>query len=91
MVLSSIFGFLGVQHFYLKRWAEGLLDLALTAAWLWALGAGELGWMLLFLAADGGHAFIVTILLLTGNFRDGEGLRVCYPGQKLKQTRGIGP
>ncbi len=83
VVLSSIFGFVGIQHFYLKRWGEGLIDLGLTAGWLWAIFAGEGLWLLFFLVADVGHAFVVTIMLLTGSYRDGDGLRVCYPGQRL--------
>ena len=83
VVLSSIFGLVGFQHFYLKRWGEGLLDLGLTAGWLWAIFAGEDLWLVFFLVADIGHAFVVTIMLLTGNYRDGDGLRVCYPGQRL--------
>jgi hypothetical protein len=34
------------------------------------------------------HALVVTIVLFTGNFRDGEGRIVCYPGQKLSIDRG---
>ena len=83
VVLSSIFGFVGIQHLYLGRWAEGLLDLGLTAGWVWALFTGHGLWLVLFLIADGGHTLVVTVMLLTGNYRDGDGLRVCYPGQRL--------
>jgi TM2 domain-containing membrane protein YozV len=83
VVLSSIFGFVGIQHFYLGRWGEGLLDVGLTIGWISALLTGHVLWLLLFLVADGGHVFVVTIMLLTGNYRDGDGLRVCYPGQRL--------
>jgi hypothetical protein len=41
----------------------------------------------LLLVADFGHSLTTTILLLTGNFRDGEGRLVCYPGQKLDPWR----
>ena len=30
VILSGVFGFMGLQHFYLRRWGEGLLDLGLT-------------------------------------------------------------
>ena len=40
------------------------------------------------LLADLIHSFAVTIMLLTGNFKDGEGRVVCYPGQKLMTHRG---
>ncbi len=84
VILSSVFGFVGVQHFYLRRWAEGLLDVALTAGWLWCFATGRAIWGVVFLAADCAHALFVTIALLTGNFRDGSGRLVCYPGQKLE-------
>ena len=41
----------------------------------------EVGVALLLL--DVGHAFVVTIQLLTGSFRDGAGRLVTYPGQRL--------
>lgn len=83
VALSAILGFLGIQHFYLGRWGEGILDLALSLAWFvcFALGEPLLGFA--FLLADGGHALVVTIMLLTGNFRDGQGRIVAYPGQRL--------
>jgi TM2 domain-containing membrane protein YozV len=81
--LSAIFGFLGIQHFYLGRWREATLDLALSLGWFVCFALGEPLWGVAFLAADGAHAFIVTIMLLTGNFRDGQGRIVAYPGQKL--------
>jgi TM2 domain-containing membrane protein YozV len=87
--LSSALGWVGAQHFYLGRWAEGLLDVGLTLGWIAAFAAGELLWGVLFLVADLGHALVATILLLTGSYRDGEGRRLCYPGQRLR-PRSIG-
>jgi hypothetical protein len=81
--LSAVFGFLGIQHFYLGRWGEGVLDLALSFAWFACFVLGEPLLGLVFLGADCIHAFIVTIMLLTGNFRDGDGRIVAYPGQRL--------
>ena len=81
--LSAIFGVLGIQHFYLGRWAEGLLDLGLALATVVLFLLGEPLLALLVGAIDAIHTFIVTIMLLTGSFRDGRGRRVCYPGQKL--------
>lgn len=81
--LSAVFGFLGIQHFYLGRVGEGLLDVGLSLGWLWLFATGEVALGVLFLVADGVHALVVTILLLTGNFRDGQGRIVCYPGQRL--------
>jgi hypothetical protein len=86
--LSGVFGFIGLQHFYLRRWGEGLLDLGLTAGWLWGFLTGDVIWGAVFLVVDFAHALFVTIALLTGNFRDGSGRLVCYPGQKLKNKMG---
>jgi TM2 domain-containing membrane protein YozV len=83
VILSSLFGWLGVQHFYLGRWGEGLIDVSLTLGWIVAFASGEILLGVGFLAADVGHQLWVTIALLTGSFRDGEGRRVCYPGQQL--------
>jgi TM2 domain-containing membrane protein YozV len=83
VALSSLLGLIGLQHFYLGRWLEGLVDVGLTFGWVWAAAVGEPLWFGLFLVADIVHAFYTTILLLTGNFTDGDGLRVCYPGQRL--------
>lgn len=83
--LSAIFGVLGVQHFYLGRWLEAFIDLGLAIATIFLFLIGEPLWALLVGAIDGLHTFIVTIMLLTGSFRDGRGRLVCYPGQKLKR------
>lgn len=85
VALSAVLGFLGIQHFYLGRVGEGLLDLGLSIAWIhcFATGAPLLG--VVFFLADWGHSLTVTILLLTGRFRDGEGRLVTYPGQKIDQ------
>ncbi len=84
VILSSLLGWLGAQHFYLGRWAEGLLDIALSLGWLLSFALGELLWGALFVVADFGHALFATIMLLVGGYRDGDGLRVCYPGQRLR-------
>ena len=86
VVLSSVLGFLGLQHFYLGRHAEGLLDVGLTAGWIYCFFTGAVVWGIVFLVLDGAHAFVTTIRLLVGNQRDGEGRRVCYPGQRLRPT-----
>lgn len=83
MSLSAIFGVLGVQHLYLRRWLEAFVDIGLAIATITLFFMGEPLWALLVGAIDGLHTFIVTIMLLTGSFRDGSGNLVCYPGQKL--------
>jgi TM2 domain-containing membrane protein YozV len=82
--LSAVFGVVGIQHFYLGRWFEAILDLGLAIATVTLFLVGEPLWALLVGAIDALHTFIVTIMLLTGSFRDGRGRLVCYPGQKLK-------
>jgi TM2 domain-containing membrane protein YozV len=90
VVLSSVFGFAGIQHFYLGRVAEGLLDIGLTFGWIYGFATGHVVLGLAFLVLDFAHAFTVTILLLTGNFRDGAGRLVCYPGQKFNSAKQSG-
>ena len=81
--LSAVFGVLGVHHFYLGRYLEGVLDLGLAVLTLCLYLMGHPGWALLVFAVDSLHTFIVTIMLLTGSIRDGRGHLVCYPGQRL--------
>lgn len=87
VALSAVFGFVGIQHFYLRRWAEGILDVGLTAGWISFFVKADWLWGAAFLVLDLGHTFVVTIMLLTGNFKDGDGRPVCYPGQKLKPKK----
>ncbi len=82
--LSATLGVLGIHHFYLGRIIEGICDLGLSVIAFFFFLRGQLVLGVLALFADWLHSFIVTILLLTGTFRDGKGYRVCYPGQKLK-------
>ena len=79
--LSGIFGLLGIHHFYLGRWLHGIVDLSMTvgAFILFIVGAELLG--LLVLGIDIIHTVVVTILLLVGAYKDGEGNTVTYPGQ----------
>ncbi len=82
--LSAIFGVVGIQHFYLGRIVEALIDLGLFIATIYFFITGQIPLALLVGAIDALHTFIVTIMLLTGTFRDGHGRLVLYPGQKLK-------
>ena len=81
--LSGIFGMVGVQHFYLGRYLEGLADVAMTIGWVYSFSTGNILLGIVFLAADFLHSIIVTIMLLTGSFTDGNGRYVFYPGQVL--------
>ena len=82
VVLSAVFGVIGIQHLYLRRWGEAALDIGLTMTALFFLtigsepliGAAVLGLDIL-------HTTVVTTLLLIGKFRDGAGKIVAYPGQ----------
>ena len=83
--LSAVFGVLGIQHFYLERWLEAIIDFSLAIGTVVLFFMGHPLWALLVAAIDAIHTFIVTIMLLTGSFRDGHGRLVCYPGQKLNE------
>lgn len=82
--LSAIFGVVGIQHFYLGRLVEATIDLGLFVATVYFVITGQIPLAILVGAIDALHTFIVTIMLLTGTFRDGHGRLVLYPGQKLK-------
>jgi TM2 domain-containing membrane protein YozV len=82
--LSAIFGVVGIQHFYLGRYVEATIDIALFFGTFYFFLQGEIVIAIVVGAIDGLHTLIVTIMLLTGTFRDGRGRLVMYPGQKLK-------
>jgi TM2 domain-containing membrane protein YozV len=81
--LSAIFGVVGIQHFYLGRYVEATIDFVLFVATIYLFVRGQIIWAIGVGAIDAIHTFIVTIMLLTGSFRDGGGRLVLYPGQKL--------
>ena len=82
--LSAIFGVMGIHHFYLGRYIEGIIDFSLLCLTIYFYATGQIGWAALFFIIDSLHTFIITIMLLTGSFKDGKGHIICYPGQKLK-------
>jgi len=81
--MSAIFGIVGFQHFYLGRYIEGTIDFGLFILAIYLYVNGELLLGFAVFAIDSIHTFIVTIMLLTGSFKDGSGKLVCYPGQKI--------
>lgn len=81
--LSAIFGVIGVHHFYLGRYLEGVIDFGLFVTTIYFFFTGQIALALLVGAIDALHTFIITIMLLIGAFRDGKGKVVCYPGQRL--------
>lgn len=83
VILSGIFGLMGIHHFYVKRWAMGFLDLGLFAVTLYFYATFQLGLALIFFAIDLVHTVLVTYQLLTGQYKDGDGKYVCYPGQPI--------
>ncbi len=84
--LSAIFGVIGVHHFYLGRYLEGIFDFSLFVATLYCYVTGNILWAIAYFVIDSLHTFIITIMLLTGSFKDGKGRYVCYPGQKLQRS-----
>lgn len=83
--LSAVFGVLGIHHFYLGRHLHGLFDLGLTASFIYFFAIDRAIIGLIFLVVDVLHTLIVTIQLLVGAYRDGEGGIVAYPGQFKNQ------
>jgi len=81
--LSACFGIIGIQHFYLGRWLLGIVDLGLSICVLVSFIHGHFIIAGIFFAADFLHTTVVTIMLLTGTFADGQGRIVAYPGQNL--------
>jgi TM2 domain-containing membrane protein YozV len=85
VALCMVFGTLGVHHFYLRNWIHGLLDLtALVGGIALITFSGNsilIGLGAMMIAADVIHTIAVTIMLLIGKTRDGQGLVVGYPGQ----------
>jgi len=81
--LSGIFGVLGIHHFYLGRYFEGILDFSLAIISFYLYVNGHFGWAILVFLIDAVHTFVITIMLLIGSFKDGKGNYVCYPGQQL--------
>jgi len=85
--LSSVFGVLGIHHFYLGRFFHGALDFTMTAIALYLIcmttdfTLNILGVILLFI--DIIHTLTVTVMLLIGSYKDGKGHIVAYPGQIL--------
>ncbi len=85
---AGVFGLLGIQHFYLGRYLLGFFDLGLSVgafAFIFLGGSTEaiIVGMILFLI-DLVHSIYVLVKLLAGEYEDGEGRLVMYPGQKIR-------
>jgi TM2 domain-containing membrane protein YozV len=83
VILSAIFGVIGVHHFYLRRWAMGIFDFLLFVTTIYFYIQGNFTLGTVFLILDGLHTLFVTYQLLTGQYREGDGKLVTYPGQKI--------
>ncbi len=85
---SGVFGLLGIQHFYLGRYGLGFLDLGLSVAAFAFFFLGDSVEDFVFggilLAIDVVHSIYVLVKLLAGEYEDGEGRLVMYPGQKTR-------
>lgn len=81
VALSGIFGILGIHHFYLERWGMGFFDLGLSIIGICLIYLGN-PWGMLFLLIDFIHTIFVTVKLLIGDYKDGHGKIIPYPGQK---------
>lgn len=81
VIISGIFGILGIHHFYLERWGMGMLDLSLSIIGFSLIFTGYLfGYLILLI--DFIHTVYVTYKLLVGEYKDGVGKIIAYPGQK---------
>ena len=83
VILSGIFGVIGIHHLYLERWTMFLLDFGLFIAMLILLVDEQLFYAYLVLSIDVIHTVIVTYLLLIGKYKDGEGKIIPFPGQNI--------
>ena len=85
---SGVFGLLGIQHFYLGRYMLGFLDLGLSVGAFAFIFLGESTQNIIFgiilLLIDAVHSIYVLVKLLAGEYEDGEGRLVMYPGQKTR-------
>jgi hypothetical protein len=85
---SGVFGLLGIQHFYLGRYMLGFLDLGLSVGAFAFIFFGETTPNIIFgtilFLIDLVHSIYVLVKLLAGEYEDGEGRLVMYPGQKIR-------
>ena len=90
---SGVFGLLGIQHFYLGRYALGFFDLGLSigamAFFLLGDSTADFVFGAILLAIDAVHSIYVLVKLLAGEYEDGEGRLVMYPGQKVRPENAI--
>ena len=87
--LAAVFGVLGIHHFYLGRLLHGIFDLGLSIAGFTLIVMGQSEALIMtgaiLLGIDVLHTLYVTFKLLVGEYNDGQGKLVTYPGQKRIQ------
>lgn len=85
---SGVFGLLGIQHFYLGRYLLGFFDLGLSIgafAFIYLSDDTQgIVFGVILLLIDIVHSIYVFVKLLAGEYEDGEGRLVMYPGQKIR-------
>ncbi len=85
-VLTGIFGVLGIHHFYVGRWGHGLFDLLMTIVGVSMIVTADsfsvlMASGILLLLLDGIHTVYFMYKLIVGEYRDGNGRLIPYPGQ----------
>ncbi len=83
VILSAVFGVIGVHHFYCGRHGMGLFDLSLfvLTIYFFIIGSHLIAYIILLI--DVVHTIIVTYQLLVGQYKDGDGKLICFPNQKI--------
>lgn len=88
--LCGVFGLLGIHHFYIGNFLHGIIDLGLClgALTLFVLGNATYNHSLVAIAlvlllVDVAHSIYVFARLITGKQRDGRGLLIPFPGQRV--------
>ena len=83
VILSGIFGIVGIHHFYVGRWGMGVLDFSLFLVFALLYYNNCFLYAGIVFILDLVHTIVVTYLLLVGKYNDGQGKRITYPGQKI--------
>ncbi len=81
VILSAIFGVMGIHHFYVGRWGMGLFDFGLFVLTAYCFFTEYIVAAFAFGLIDLIHTVIVTYLLFVGKYKDGGGKYIPYPGQ----------
>ena len=83
VILSGVFGVMGIHHFYVERWGMGIFDFGLFIAFFYFWLQADYVFAIPVLLVDLVHTVFVTYLLFVGKYKDGSGKLIVYPGQKI--------